>query len=440
MPTIAETFNNPKFQALSPADKIAVLQRIDPNFAKLSPQDQQAVVAKAAPMGFSAPAPQFAGQEPAGPQPGSQVPDVTTAGGVASEFVGGAGETFNPWNIVRGLAQAAQAQAPTDKWTTVGGALSNIGKMIEGPAGMIINPLAKATGTAAKWYWDAARGKIPYAYEQALTAAPEALGQGAAQAALMRGPIESVARTEPVNALARLARLSPAPEVPIRPGPLFGVATRAKAAMNAIEQQHASVPVSPVSAYAKAIDAYNASLRGFTMPKPISDFLDTMNAQNGRITFEQARLFEKSLGETVSWEGKTDFMNGLMKQMREALVRDNTAALERASPGTGRAYQTAKVQFERASIAKAQGGKVAGGAGAIAGYELGGKVGNPLAVGAVLAPIARHFLRGAAESGIEGVTNLPKPFANIPGTTRLGPLTAGFTAPVHQPPPDEEGQ
>ena len=434
MATPQDVYSDSRFQALSPAEKITVLQRIDPNFARLSPADQRAVVNYRASQDASATADRAA---VASRKPGAQVPDVSTAGGVARQFAGGVGETFNPLNIYTGLREGIR-EAATSK-----DPLAQMARGYFGPAGIpaaaIALPATHGILNALQWYKDAfapkwaGGGKIPYAYEQMLTAAPEALGQGSAQAAMMRGPIETLARTEPVNALARGVGLSPAPPVSA-PGTVLGIMNRAQRTMNRIERNYRTVLVDadPVNDIARR--ALLTSQRGFTLPKAIRDYVNFIRSGQP-MTFAVARDFEKAFGAKVRWEGESDVMNGYMKQMDNALSEQNAAALENDTAGAGQQYLQTKAQFAKGKtasrVAKNIGQGVGHAIGGAAGYEALGEFGHPF-VGLGAGGAAGGWLgRLAGPAAMRAVTGAPYPLTRLPGAA-VSPFTQPFTQPQQE--------
>lgn len=331
--------------------------------------------------------------------------------------LGSAGSTLNPINIVKALAAEAQAQAQQGK--TAPFSWANIRHGLEGPGAVAIDPVLRSLGALGDYR--------KMSLEQALSVAPEAMGQGGAQALMMRGPINKLA----------------APGAPpIEPGLLLGTMTRSRAALDMLEQrfQNASVDSRPAQGWADR--AFAASQAGYTLPKPISNFLDMMQRQRGQLTFAQARTFEKSLGERIPWEGQTKVMEGFMEKMREALGRQNAQALDRAGgPGTGRVFEIAKAQYEKGAKAQTYTERVATPATTIAGGELARHIGLPWWGGSALgAAVGRYVTKPMAGALVRSITGIPEPLANIPAPSRVLPFAAGFAAPFKQPPQDEEGQ
>lgn len=151
----------------------------------------------------SAPWEKYSAPPPATPAPPAQQPEkpsgvMDTLGREASSAAGAIA------GIPGGIYHAFADPATQEETTEAGGSqeVSGAKRIGLGVGRLTAAPVLNA----ARWYGDAAQGKIPNAYEQALGVAPEAIGQGAgsviagklaaeAPGAIAKAPIGRIART-----------------------------------------------------------------------------------------------------------------------------------------------------------------------------------------------------------------------------------------------------
>ena len=256
-----------------------------------------------------------------------------------------------------------------------------------GPTGRLIDRMAaQPVMNAAEWYTKALRGKIPNPVEQMLSVAPEAMGIGAS------GPLLDRAGQR-VSKAAMPGALDPTVA-----GPLRGSMTRGKALLDRVDAAAKDLPVNYKPAYEWAKKAMALEPHGYTVPKPISDFVKWVDSHRpglerigskefidrGGVThplpYQDARNFEQALGAKIPWDADPGGrMNGIMKKMRESLGQETAAALK--PHGLDVPYLKGKAEFTKAHSWDTKGKMLGRIGGKVAGYGTGGAVGHPLILG-----------------------------------------------------------
>lgn len=183
-------------------------------------------------------------------------------------------------------------------------------------------------------------------------------------------------------------------------GPLLGSHSRAVDTMNRVDSAAKGIPVDWQPAYKWAQKAIELGKRGFTVPKPVTDFVSWVDsrmkpglegagepnamidrgATTNPLEYQHARDFEVALGAKIPWDQDTGGkMGGLMKRMRESLGQSTAQALKPYNLDTP--YLRAKADFTKAYGAEKTWGPFGYFGGKIAGYGIGSAAGHPLLLG-----------------------------------------------------------
>lgn len=211
---------------------------------------------------------------------------------------------------------------------------------------------------------------------------------------------------------------------PTKAGPLRGSMTRGQAMMDRLDAAAKDIPVNWQPAYQWAQKAIELGKRGFTVPKPITDYVNWVDsrmkpgidkisgkpnsfldrgAEEHPLPYQHARDFEKSLGAKIPWEQDTGgVMNGIMKKMRESLGQETATALR--PYGLEVPYLKAKADFTKAFRAERKWGPIGYLAGKLAGYGAGTLTGHPLIIGYAGGKAGE----GAAGSMVRSIVNAGK--------------------------------
>ena len=258
-----------------------------------------------------------------------------------------------------------------------------------GPAGRLIDRMAvQPTLNAADWYKKAIQGKIPDPVSQALSVANEGVGVGAGTVVGGRA-IDSL--------MSRLRARSPVD--PTAPGSLLGAMTRGKALLDRVDAAAKDIPVNYKPAYEWAQKAIELGKHGFTVPKPITDFVawvdsrlqpgadkvgsDSFMDRGGELNplpYQVSRNFEQALGARIPWDSDPGGrMGGVMKKMRESLGQETAVALK--PHGLDVPYLKGKAEMAKGYGAKDRFKPIGYVGGKLAGYGAGGAVGHPLIMG-----------------------------------------------------------
>lgn len=219
-----------------------------------------------------------------------------------------------------------------------------------------------------------------------------------------RGTLEATASPGRVmREVMRTARGKGGPEPvssPAKAGPLLGSHSRAVDTMNRVDSAAKGIPIDWQPAYKWAQKAIELGKRGFTVPKPVTDFVSWVdsrmkpglegagepNAMIDRggtmnpLEYQHARDFEVALGAKIPWDQDTGGkMGGLMKRMRESLGQSTAQALKPYNLDTP--YLRSKADFTKAYGAEKTWGPFGYFGGKIAGYGIGSAAGHPLLLG-----------------------------------------------------------
>lgn len=211
------------------------------------------------------------------------------------------------------------------------------------------------------------------------------------------GGIPAEERVTQPSALRNLVDRSP-----VKASYAWGIETRAKQAMDAIESNYGHIPIEHSGTMKWADKIIELGKKGYNVPKPVTDFIRwieegsapnrlssapgggfvDVGPQMNPLTLRDARAFYTSLGEAIPWEqygGKGGRMFRLVKDMRGALGDATIDALE--PHGMSRPYRQALANFSRAADLRQKAGPLGYIGGKIAGYGVGGQVGHPFVLG-----------------------------------------------------------
>lgn len=190
---------------------------------------------------------------------------------------------------------------------------------------------------------------------------------------------------------------------PTKSGSLLGARTRGGHLLDFVDKAARDIPVDYKGAYEWAQKAMELEKRGFTVPKPIKDFvnwvdsrskpvaltpksgesnafIDTGGERPKPLLYQHARDFEKALGAKIPWDADAGgVMTGISKKMREALGVDTAKALK--PHGLDVHYLRGKADLAKAYAAKEKFGPIGKIAGKVAGYGTGTVTGHPLILG-----------------------------------------------------------
>jgi len=188
---------------------------------------------------------------------------------------------------------------------------------------------------------------------------------------------------------------------PTKPGSIMGAETRGKTLLDRVDAAAQDIPVDHTAAYKWAKKAEELGKHGFTVPKPVTDFIamieskmkpgvEPVEGQPGAsidrgaelnpLTYQSARNFEQSLGAKIPWDldpgGK---MGGLMKKMRSAIGDDTAKALK--PHGLDATYLRGKAEMAKTYQSGKTMRAVGKAGGRLLGYGAGTEVGHPLILG-----------------------------------------------------------
>jgi hypothetical protein len=238
------------------------------------------------------------------------------------------------------------------------------------------------------------------------------LHQNLANALMMMGgeafePVRGVseAATSPTAVMHEVMRTAkgeggptPLPN-PTEAGSLIGAMTRGKRFLDVVDAAARDIPINWKPAYEWAQKALSLESRGFTVPKPIKDFVTWVDSrQKGNLTqpgpegsridvgatdpllYQHARDFEKALGAKIPWDQDTGgIMGGIMKKMRESIGQETASSLKPL--GLDVPYLRGKAEFAKAMRAQEKSYGIGKIGGKLAGYGAGTVVGHPLLLG-----------------------------------------------------------
>jgi hypothetical protein len=282
-----------------------------------------------------------------------------------------------------------------------------LGRTGMGLGRMMVDPIRNASN----WYGQAAKGQIPDPAGQALSVAPEAMGQGAGMAVApeLAGKVASI----PGSLAGSVSRAAE----------LVGAKTRASNAFNGIDLNINDVPVNhePVMAAMERVN--DLAQKGFVPPKVAGDFTKWIETrgktnltptQGGQIdtpgssmplTWRDARDFYTAFNEAINWDEipgrKGGKMGQAIQQARMAL--GNELKKTATEQGVGDQYAQALSDYHRAMNAEKAAWGIGKIGGKMAGYGAGGAVGHPWmggAIGSKMGPgIAGSMVRSITEAG-----------------------------------------
>lgn len=186
---------------------------------------------------------------------------------------------------------------------------------------------------------------------------------------------------------------------PTKAGSLWGAKARAQSIMDGVDAAAKDIPVNYKPAYEWAQKALALEPHGYTVPKPIADFVKWVDsrmqpgadrmpggasmdrgAELNPLPYQVSRNFEQALGSKIPWDSDPGGrMGGIMKKMRESLSNETATALK--PHGLDVPYLKAKADFTKAYGAKDKLGPVGYIGGKLAGYGAGSVTGHPLMMG-----------------------------------------------------------
>lgn len=262
-------------------------------------------------------------------------------------------------------------------------------KMIEGGAGTILSAIP---------------GLGPFGKEIAEQAGTgDVLGAGAKALTAERG-VKGLAKTGAgtVGMISRLADLR-------------NSFPRATQAFESIAKKANDLPVDHTKAYAIAQKAVELGKQGYTVPKPITDFIQFIDERsksgatapvpgepNARIdtggssnplVYQNARNFVSSLGSAIDWDRAAGSKGGPMHRLATGLRHELDSQVQSTLDPIGERqnYLKAKKDFETSIAAMRRFGFIGKLGGKIAGFGTGGALGHPF-VGGTLGSKAGEVL------------------------------------------------
>jgi hypothetical protein len=220
----------------------------------------------------------------------------------------------------------------------------------------------------------------------------------------VRGTVEAATKPRAVlSEVMRTAKAEGGPKPlpnPTEAGSIIGAMTRGKQFLDVVDAAAKDIPVNWKPAYEWAQKALELGKKGFTVPKPITDFVAWVDsrmkpgmdpsgipnttidrgAEEHPLLYKDSRNFETSLGAKIPWDqdvgGK---MDGIMKKMRESLGEETAKSLKPIGLDTH--YLRGKAEIAKAVRARERSYGIGKIGGKLAGYGAGTVVGHPLLLG-----------------------------------------------------------